>query len=129
MITIDNVAAQRNSTTLNFDKMTERFVTLSNGMVIPSPSIWTLEQNYYFLLRHSVQKLFNKKYVMKPSYLSHDEYGTVILAPVLMYMNNVNSIEDFNMDQVTIPDLEAIVYITTGIFPDKKIKDLRVINW
>jgi len=129
MITIDNIASQRNYTTLNFDRMTERYVVSSNGVVIPAPSVLTIERNYYFLLRHSEEKLFNKKYVMKPSYMSHDEYGTVILSPILMYMNNVYSIEDFNLDRVIVPDLESIVYITTGIYPDKKVKDLKIIDW
>ena len=34
---------------------------------------------------------------MKPDYLSYDEYGTVQLAQLLMYVNGVSSLEDFDL--------------------------------
>ena len=129
MITIDNVASKRKLSALNFDKMTDRYIADSRSIIIPSPNIWTIQKNFYFLLRHSEKKQFDKKYVMKPSYLSYDEYGTVILSNLLMYINSVSSIEDFNLDQVIIPDLNAIVYITRDNYPEKKTKDLLKVKW
>lgn len=129
MITIDYVSENRKKSSLNYDKMTDRYVTNSISMVVPSPNMWTIEKNYYFLLQHSQKKQFNKKYVMKPSYLSYDEYGTIILSNMLMYMNGINSLEDFDMNMVIIPDLSAIVHITGDIFSDRKVKDLSKIDW
>jgi len=129
LITIDHVASSRKKSSLNFDKMTDRYLATTEFIKVPSPDIWVLRKNFYFLLKHSVKKQFNKKYIMKPSYMSFDEYGTVILENVLMYMNNVLTVEDFNLDYVIVPNLEALIYISVDNYREKSTSEMPTIDW
>jgi len=66
---------------------------------------------------------------MKPAYLSYDEYGTVMLSHLLMFINNIKSIEDFNLDKVIIPSFDSIVNICKNRFPDRDVNELLKIKW
>ena len=75
---INDESKQRVRIPLDLDFFSPRFKT-SNGLyTFTSPSLWTIEKNFYYLLKESTQKDFNQKYKYKPSYLSFDEYGTVV---------------------------------------------------
>lgn len=116
---------------LDLDYMTTRYTTLSKEISFPSPSFWTIEQNLFYLLRNSTKKIFESKYSMRPDYLSFDEYGTVILAPLLMYINGVFSIEDFDLNEVIIPDFSFIIEICSDKFKakDQLPSELESIDW
>ena len=129
MITIVDESNQRSKSAINIDNYGERFKT-SNGLyTFTSPSLWVLEKHLFFLLRNSKQVVFEHKYKMRPDYLSYDEYGTVLLAHLLMYVNGILCIEEFNMDNVIIPDFQDIVEITKDKFPKKDTKDLTSVEW
>jgi hypothetical protein len=49
---------------------------------------------------------------MRPDYLSYDEYGTVTLWPLLLFINNVSSIEEFTLPSVIIPTYASILQIS-----------------
>jgi len=72
---------------------------------------------------------FEPKYKMKPDYLSYDEYGTVTLASLLMFVNSIPCIEDFNLVTVVIPSFQSIVSICSDNFPEKEISKLMEVPW
>ena len=111
------------------DKMGDRYVTASGIYTFPSPSSYTLEKNLFYLLKNSTRKIFDVKYAFRPDYLSYDEYETTVLAQLLMYVNGVLSLEDFDLGEVTIPDFSAIVFILQDNFPEKKVERMEVIDW
>jgi hypothetical protein len=80
-------------------------------------------------LRYSREVDFKKKYKYRPDYLSYDEYGTVILDQLLLYINGISSPEDFDLNKVIIPLKEAIIDILTDNFQKKDIEDMTVILW
>ncbi len=129
MITIDKDAKQNSLLTINIDYMTERYKTESNIYVFPSPSMWVIEKNLFYLLKNSVEEDFNLKYKMKPEYLSYDKYGTVVLSHLLMYINGVQSIEEFDLTKVIIPKMNAIINICGDKFSEKDISELTNITW
>jgi len=129
MITIDQESRQRSRLPTSLDNMGKRYKTTNSIYTFTSPSLWTIEKNLWFLLRNSVQKEFESKYKMRPDYLSYDEYGTVILSFLLMYVNGVFSIEDFDLTTVVIPSHSAIVDICQHKFPSKKVDELDSITW
>lgn len=129
MITINEESGQRKKEIVNIDNYGERYKTSSGVYTFTSPSLWTLEKNLFFLLRNSKQIIFDQKYKMRPDFLSFDEYGTVVLAQLLMYVNGIFCFEEFNMDKVVIPDFQDIVEITKDKFPKKPTQDLEIINW
>lgn len=127
--TIDKESKQRKRLATNIDWMGDRYKTTSEIYTFPSPSLWTLEKNLYYLLKNSKQVEFDRKYVMRPDYLSFDEYNTVALADLLMYVNTVQNIEDFDLDTVIIPSFQAIIKICFDKFPEKDVSDLTEAEW
>jgi len=128
-ITIDLESRQRALLAIDIDNMTERLKTENNLFTFPSPSLWTLEKNIFYLLKNSVSKDFDRKYFMKPSYLSFDEYNTVALADLLMYVNRVSCIEEFNLDTVIVPTFQSIITICLDKFPKQNVDNLTEVEW
>ena len=79
-------------------------------------------------MRNSKIEQFDKKYKMKPSYLSYDKYNTVVLENLLMRVNSVQCVEDFNLDTVIIPTFQAIVEITRDKYSKEKPENLNSIS-
>jgi len=129
MITIDQEAKQRVRHPLELDSMAERFKTESGYYSFTSPSLWILEKHLFYLLKNSVQRDFDPKYSMRPDYLSFDEYGTVVLAPYLMFVNNVLTIEDFDLVTVIIPSLQSIVDLARDKFPKLESSEMTEVAW
>jgi len=111
MITIDEEAYRQLHSPLDLTRKSRKYRTKSGLYTVPSPSLETLEKNLFYILKNSVEVLFNKKYIMKPSYLSFDEYGTPFLGDTLMYVNGVYCIEDFDLETVVIPSISALIKI------------------
>jgi hypothetical protein len=89
----------------------------------------TIDQYLYFLLANSTEKKFERQYLMRPDYLSYDEYGTVALAQLLMYVNSVSSIEGFDLDTVIIPSLSSITEMLKDKFPKRPTDELTEVTW
>ena len=128
--TIDIEARQQRRSPFDISKMSDRFKT-SNGLFsFDSPSLETIEKNLYFLLRQSTVKEFERKYRFRPDYLSYDEYGTPILDKLLMYVNNVQTVENFtDLQEVIIPSKGSIVEMLKDNFPEKDSEDLDEVDW
>ena len=129
METIDREAIRQARSPLNIDNFAEKYKTENGIFTFTSPSLWVLEKNYFYLLVNSTEKDFESKYRYRPSYLSFDEYGTVILDFLLMYVNNVKLIEDFKLNTIVVPDMSAIVEICEDKIPRKDVENIPTINW
>jgi len=129
MITIDKESKQRARLAIDIDNMCDRFKTANDRFVVPSPSLWTIDKNYFYLLRNSTQKSFNPKYKMRPDYMSFDEYGTVSLADLLMYINGIFAAEDFDLVTVIVPSFTSIVDICKDKFSEQDVGDLSEVTW
>jgi hypothetical protein len=129
MITIDAESRKRKRQPYNLDNLTFTYKTESGIYIFPSPSLWVLEKNLFYLLKNSEVENFDQKYYMKPSYLSFDKYDTVSLASVLMYVNGIQCIEEFDMDTVIIPTLQSIVELCKDKINQTKVDNLEEIAW
>lgn len=114
---------------LDIEKFSQRFKTENDLFTFPDPNLVTLDKNLYYLLRNSKEVPFNSKYKYRPDYLSYDYYGTVMLWQLLMYVNTVFSIEDFDLNIVIIPSLNAITFILQDTFQIDEPQDLQAIDW
>jgi len=128
-VTIDNETKQVIRSPLDISKMSDRYKTANGIYSLPSPTLTTIEKNLYFLLRNSRSETFKSEYKFKPDYLSYDEYNTVILDQLLMYVNNVKTVEEFDLHTVVIPTFDAIVSILADDFPEKEASELTVVDW
>lgn len=129
-VTIDREAKINIIQPIDLDNYSERFKTENGLYVFTEPWLWILQKDMFFLLKDAVEEDFEQKYKYRPDYLSFDKYGTVILAPILMYVNDVFNIEEFDLDTVIIPSYGAIVTITQERYPKKKTPDeLNSVGW
>ena len=129
-ITIDNESKDFKRMPIDFERMGERFKTDNELYTFPDPNLKTLEENLFFLLRNSTELVFKPRYNFKPEYLSFDIYGTPALSQVLMFVNNIGSVEEFfDLPKIVIPSLDAITTMLSDIFPAEDIADLQSIDW
>lgn len=128
-IFIDNEAKQQLKSPMDIERWGDRFKTGSGLYTFPSPSLTAIDNNLFYLLRNSSTLNFESKYRYRPDYLSYDQYGTTILWELLMYLNGVFSIEDFDLDTVVVPSMESIIYSLQDLFPEKDPEDLQSITW
>jgi len=128
-LTIDNESRQRERVSVDVNFSGNRYKTENGLYTFPAPELATIDKHLYFLLTHSVQKEFEQKYIMKPDYLSYDEYKTVSLAQLLMYVNNVMSAEEFSMELVVVPSMSAIIDMLQDKFSQQPVEDLFEVNW
>jgi len=128
-ITIQDESRQRVRIPFEIDYMGPRYKTNSEIYTFPSPSLWSIQKNLFFLVANSVLIEFDPKYKMRPDYLSYDEYGTVTLAYMLMYVNSVYCIEDFDLNNVIIPNLESVIAICKDKFSKLDVSELEGVNF
>ena len=95
----------------------------------PAPALETFDQHLYYLLKNSEEREFERQYLMRPDYLSFDEYGTTSLAQMLMYVNTVPSIEAFDLQRVIVPSFSAVVEMLKDKFPIQDPNTLIEVNW
>jgi hypothetical protein len=129
MITIDKESKQRRQLAVDIDRFADQLICVNELFTFPSPSLWVLEKNLYYLLKNSTQKEFDRKYLYRPDYLSYDEYGTVALADLLMYVNGIASLEQFTLNTVIIPGMSAIVTICSDRYSKKETNEMVEVNW
>jgi len=128
-ITIDQESGRLSRQAVDIDNMRGRFKTSNGIYIFPSPSFETIEKNLFFLLKNSKEIEFDSKYIMKPEYLSIDEYTTPALWQLLMYVNNIFCKEEFILSTVVIPSFTSIITICQDNFPVRKSSDLDEVDW
>lgn len=128
-ITINRESRQRSNLAIDVNFVGDRYKTDNGIFTFPAPSLDTIDQYLYFLIQNSKEKAFEQQYVMRPDYLSYDEYGTVSLAQLLMYVNAVPSIEQFDLETIVIPSMSAITEMLRDKFPKRDVKDLTGVSW
>jgi|LSQX01.2.fsa_nt_gb hypothetical protein len=129
-ITINNESRQRMRMPFDIDFMANRYQTKNGIYTFTSPSLWTIEKNLFYLLKHSIEVDLEPKYVRKPWLLSYDQYGIVILEYLLMYVNGVFSSEDFDIATVVLPTIESIIEICNDKFSKiTNVDSLEKIEW
>ncbi len=129
MITIDTESKQRVRIPLDIDNFAERYKCSNKIYTFTAPTLSTIEKNLFYLLKNSTEKQFDPKYKMRPSYLSYDEYNTVVLDYLLMYINNVYCVEDFDLVTVIVPSLSSIINICQDKVVKKDTENLESVEW
>jgi len=129
MIRTDTEARQRIVMPFDLDFMTEKFKTKNLLYTFSSPSIWTLEKHLFYLLKNSISVDLESKYYKKPWLLSYDQYGTVILEYLLLYVNGVFCAEDFTIATVVLPTIDSIIEICSDNVPTPDVDSLESVEW
>ena len=128
-ITIDDEAKRQLRSPLDIERFGKRFKTSNGYFSFPDPNLETVDKNLFYLLRNSEEVKFEGKYKYRPDYLSYDYYGTTILADLIMYVNGVFSKEDFDLDTIVIPSIQAITFVLPDTYTIPDADDLEEIDW
>lgn len=129
MITIDQESKNRARLAIDLDNFADRYKTENGYFSFTSPSLSVIDKHLFYLLRNAKEINFEQKYKWRPDYLSYDQYGTVALKELLMYVNGIQCIEDFDLSTVVIPDFNAIVDICRDKYSKKDPNDLEQVDW
>lgn len=76
-----------------------------------SPIFSVYEKHRFTLLKNSTIKQMTPRWKYRPDYLSYDEYGTTAWWQLLLWINNVKSLEYFTIDTVIVPTIDALGFI------------------
>ena len=128
-ILINTEAIRQLQSPLDIEKFGARFKTENDLFTFPDPNLETIDKNLFYLLKNSEEVEFELKYKFRPDYLSFDYYGTTILWELIMYVNAVFSVEDFNLTTVAIPSMSAITFIIQDQYAIDEPDDLEAISW
>ena len=129
-VTIDNEAAAAIRSPLDWERTGQRFKTENGLFTFPNPNRFTVDENLFFLLKNADEVPFEQQYSFRPDYVSHDYYGTTVLANLIMYVNGVRIPEQFvDLDVLLIPAYDAIITMLQDNFPHENPEDLDSINW
>lgn len=115
-INIYNEAISQGRDSLNIDNLKNTYVVKDLNFIFKSPFFGYFENQKDFLKSRSVIVLMEPKYYRKPEYLSYDKYGSVVLAPLIMFLNNVYSRIDFTIDKIYVPTMEAITHVIVSAY-------------
>lgn len=123
-VTITQESRQRSRLSIDVNYAGDRYKTTNGLYTFPSFELEMYDKYLFYLLKNAEQRKFERQYKMRPDFLSHDEYGTVALAQMLMYVNTVPSIEMFDLDTVVIPSFNSVVEILKDKFAVQNPDDL-----
>ena len=129
-VTIDDEAAQAIRSPLDWERTGERFKTDNDLFTMPDPSRTTVDKNLFFLLKNATEVPFEHQYNYRPDYVSHDYYGTTVLANVILYVNSIRIPEEFvELEVLLIPAFDAVITMLQDNFPEVDPDDLTSIDW
>lgn len=129
MIRIDEESAQRSRYPFEIDNFCKRYVSENGYFIFTAPLLEVLEKYRYYLLQNSTIKKFDSKYKYRPSYMSMSEYGVPNLAFLLMYINNISCIEEFNLSTVIVPSMNAIVTLCYDKIDHGDVSEMEKVSW
>ena len=89
-----------------------------------APSIIAFENYRFYLLQNSVTKQIQANYYYRPDYVSYDEYGTVNLWAMLLFINNIPTMEDFNQESILVPTQNAIIEVSRDVLTKNLLTNL-----
>lgn len=73
-----------------------------------APAITLFDKYRFYILQNCSKERLELKYRLRPDYLSYDKYGTTNWWNLILYINDIPTIEEFDIENVLIPNLDCI---------------------
>jgi len=110
----------------DIDKVRRKYTKTVNDIFVTfvSPYMLGYEKYRHYLLKNSTFIELPVKYHYRPDYLSYDLYNTTIYWTVLLFLNNISSIEDFTVNELLVPEFAAIAKLANLNDNEKDITNL-----
>jgi len=98
-------------------------------VIYPSYELETLDFYFFRLLFSSSVVNFKPEWYMRPDYVSYEMYNTTIFWYIILYVNFVNSIEEFkNFDKILVPNRDTISEMIADKVPRSDIRNMETIQ-
>lgn len=110
---IDKEAKSNLDSPSDIDNFRDRYVdidkTLNLSVISPGFEIPTLDKWLFILLSNSELVDWDNKWTYRPDYVSYKYYNTTIYWYIILYVNQIDSLEDFkDKDKIVIPNIISI---------------------
>jgi hypothetical protein len=89
-----------------------------------APKIIAFEDYRFVLLQNSRTELLQPSKYFRPDYVSFDEYGTPNLWALIMFINNVPTMEDFILENILIPSETIVSKIALDVLNKKLLTEI-----
>lgn len=86
-------------------------VELSGNVInisLVSPCLTILDKYRFYILENSAKKRLERKYFYRPDYLSYDEYGTTNWWYLILYINDIPTLQEFTREDILVPNFDCI---------------------
>ena len=99
------------------------------SVIYPSPSLESYESRLFELLSNCSKVDWKLEWTMRPDYVSYYYYGSEVYWSLLLYVNNLSSIEDFiDLDYILIPTQSALNLILSTRYRSDDFYDVTPNN-
>jgi len=89
-----------------------------------APKLFLFEEYRFTLLKESKTKPLLVDRYYRPDYVSYDEYGTINLWAMLLFINDIPTIEDFAVENIKVPSKQAIMRLTNAATERQTLKEI-----
>jgi len=89
-----------------------------------APKLFLFEDYRFTLLKESEIKPLSVDRYYRPDYVSYDEYGTINLWAMLLFINDIPTIEDFNVANIRVPSKGVILRLTDAATERKTLLEV-----
>ncbi len=113
MFRVENDAERNILLATDEDKFRRKYREITDDITVTfaSPHLSVLEMYKYFLLSQSEKRVLDQKYYYRPDYVSQKEYGTETLWYLILFVNDISCIEEFNKYEIYVPSYSSILQI------------------
>ena len=89
-----------------------------------APKIIAFEEYRFYLLQNSETKPLSPANYYRPDYVSYTEYGTINLWALLLFINDIPTIEDFDVENILVPTQKSILEISRNVLARNLVTEL-----
>ena len=89
-----------------------------------APKLIAFEEYRFYLLKNSETKPLSPVNYYRPDYVSYTEYGTINLWALLLFINDIPTIEDFDVENILVPTQKSILEISRNVLARNLVTEL-----
>lgn len=127
---IDVEAKRMSSMSIDIDNFRTNYLetdSINNiNILYPGYELTTIEKHLYKLIYEGDKVSFDRKWNQRPDYASYDLYGVVNYWFIILFINNINCIEEFiydNHKELIIPSIRSLQELLRDKIPLNEIEN------
>jgi len=123
---IDIEAKKNAKVSTDVDNFRSRYVDADdfNFVIFPGFELTSIEKNLFVLYNDAIKVPFSQRWEMRPDYVSYDYYGTTIFWWLILYLNKIDSIEEFiGLKDIIVPNITTIQSLVRDKIPRSEFNE------